>query len=243
MGGLRTSAPSGEGFYAIPFVGAKSQPDNCGIENIYICDNYGADPDTPTFPDPDDPTHWDDDLGLLGGEDLAGVDYDQLMNGTYNDPAIDNSGAVIENYPTANPDTWATIPYERPFVIVVAVRIEADADNVYTTKENQKLVAYVNRDNMYVYLDWSPNMFGDGYENSQEEEQNGNTCEHIFDNSPGIDWTIPNQPNDGTGPDDWARVNVVFANTDGIGGTDYQGFQLNAGDTLNLDEVELWVWA
>jgi hypothetical protein len=240
MGGLRTSAPSGGGFYAIPFVGAKGEPDNCGIENIYICDNENADPDVSNWPDPDNAEHWDLNLGDLGGEDQVGSNTDPLMNGTYNNVEIDNSGAVIENENYSpgggDLDDFATIPYERPFVIVVAVKVKANADWTATTKENARLVAYVNKDNMYVYVEWSPSMYGDDNENTEAESTER---EWAFENN--VPWTT-NQAYDGTTTDAEARVNCVICNTDGTS-NNIQGFRLNAGQTLNLDKVELWVWA
>ncbi|MEM2875004.1 MAG: hypothetical protein QW567_03180 [Candidatus Hadarchaeales archaeon] len=115
----------------------------------------------------------------------------------------------------------ATIPYEYPFTIVMACRVEADAS--YTgNKQTAKLVAYVNQDNMYGYLSYSGAL--SGTENTQNTGY-----EYAFDNN--VPWTT-----NGAYATGYARVNCVF-NYNG------QGFVLPAGGTLNLDNIALYIWS
>ncbi|MEM2878719.1 MAG: hypothetical protein QXG10_04160 [Candidatus Hadarchaeales archaeon] len=126
------------------------------------------------------------------------------------------SDAII----TANSDT-ATIPYEYPFTIVMACKVKADAG--YTgNKQDAKLVAYVNMDNMYGYLSFS------GAHSGTENTQNTG-YEFVFDNN--VPWT-----QNGAYASGYARVNCVFNN----GGA---GFKLPAGGTLSLDTIALYIWS
>jgi|GEM_PF-832063 len=115
----------------------------------------------------------------------------------------------------------ATIPYEYPFTIVMVCKVKADAS--YTgNKQTAKLVAYVNKDNMYGYLSYSGAL--SGTENTQDTGY-----EFAFDNN--VPWTQSDDYSTG-----YARVNCVFNN----GGS---GFTLPAGGTLSLDTIALYIWS
>jgi hypothetical protein len=205
---LSTGTTQGSGgFYAVGW--AKWGAENSGIENIYICDNVSL-------------SSFDGvDLGDLMGADPAGTNL--LLDGTQNE-----GDAVIENlkYDNVTTDTTATIPYERAFLIVVGVKIKSDADEI-APKADRNLVAYVNQDNMYVYIVWTPAQFGASSDNSTNSE------ERVVENN--VEWTADGDY-DGETVNAEARVNVVLTN----GGNAYR---LNAGDTLTLTEVSLYLWA
>jgi len=115
----------------------------------------------------------------------------------------------------------ATVPYESPFTIVMACRVEADAS--YTgNKQTAKLVAYVNKENMYGYISYSGSLSGS--ENTQSTNY-----EFAFDNNQ--PWT-----QNGSYSTGYARVNCVF-NRNG------NGFVLPAGGTLSLDTIALYIWS
>jgi hypothetical protein len=206
--------------------------ENSGIENVYIVDNY-----------------WDE-------ADFENVNLGE--NGVITDPDNVNmllagsTDAVI----TGNNDN-AEIPYESPFKIVVAVRVEADADE-WAPKRQRRLAAYVNEDNMYVFLDWSPSTdVGETYnvENSELTGDGPSAYERWFALDSDVSWTKNDSAYDGfdgtiAEPNDWARINVVFCNankdvyaTPPETGSDEMGFRLAAGSTMTLDNIDLWVWA
>jgi hypothetical protein len=205
--------------------------ENSGIENVYIVDNYWT---------PDNFVNYD--LGLQGGEDMDNDPNNYLLAGS--------SDAVI-----TGDDDNATIPYESPFKIVVAVRIEADADE-WAPKRQRRLVAYVNEDNMYVFLDWSPSTdIGETYnvENSELTGDGPDAYERYFGGN--VSWTKNSAAYDGfdgttAEPNHWARINVVFTNanknvyaTPPETGTENLGFRLAAGTSITLDNIDLWIWA
>jgi hypothetical protein len=182
---------------------AAAIPENSGIENVYICDNdVGGTPVEDLLSDTSTENenladHW-----------LGNVPDNYLLNGS-SDPIIDE-----------NQDN-ATIPYERDFCIVVAVKVAADETYV-GNKAAAKYVAYVNPENMYVYVAWSGSLTG-----SENTQLTG--YEYAFDND--VPWQSGASNSIG-----FARVNCVITNSD-------DGFRLPAGGNLSLDPIRLWGWA
>jgi hypothetical protein len=203
--------------------------ENSGIENVYIVDNCWKKEDFENV-----------DLGENGVDDDED-NTNMLLAGS--------TDAVIEDN-----NRSATIPYESAFKIVVAIRFEADADE-FAPKRERRLVAYVNEDNMYVWINWSPTTdVGEQY-TEENSEVSGMAYERIFDNGDSdITWTENSPDYDGfdgqiAGTDDWARINVVFCNANKApgsaedAGNDELGFRLAAGATMTLDNIDLWIWA
>ena len=217
----------------VAITGPAEGADNCAIENIYIVDNIA--PNQTNF-------------GVNIGEKYrTSSGTDNICLDGASDPIIDN-----------NNDT-ATIPYEVPFKIVVAAVLWADADMTGNKgPDGARHVAYVNKENAYVYASFT----GDGFDYSSE---NTLLTGHAYAFENDNPWTATGnyggQNDSGLAPYGWAaapggldnvkntdlpnyvdyaRVNYVLCDCNNAAGGDGE-YQLPAGGSMNID-VTLYVW-
>mgnify|MGYP000509964940 CR=1 FL=1 len=189
----------------VAITGPAEGADNCAIENIYIVDNLA-------------PNSFTMNIGERYRTYADGTPENVCLDGA-DDPVIDN-----------NNDT-ATIPYERPFKIVVAAVLWADADMVGDKgPSGARHIAYVNPDNAYVIINftggtgWDVVTDGPDSDSYPDENTQDTGHEYAFENDdPWLSGANNGGQNDRGLGIGWA---AIPGGVDNISGATYKGYPL-----------------